>query len=465
MSTLAEDPLAQGGIEGFARRLRAGGITARAAVDAYLDRIAVLDPTLEAFIHVAAEQARESADGIDRLLAGGTDLGPLMGVPVAIKDLFAVEGMPTRAGSNLDLADCIGPEGGFVRALKRAGCVVLGKTRTIEFAAGAQNLIHPTPWNPCDAKTRRTPGGSSHGSAVAMAAGLCGFAVGSDTGGSVRLPAALCGVFGLKTSMGVWPLDGIFPLCPSMDSVGLLTAGAADAAIIYHALGEGSRMHRLSLRGARFGVPRPQCIDMDADVATRYETALQTLEREGAELVDVDWPSPAEQDVVRDIFAAMVPADLMTTIGQDRFEAKRQSIDPVPVVRLQGAADLRAIDYLRLQRRYRELSRLAAKRMQGLDAVVSPTTPLTPRPVSEVATVDAAVAFVGRSLANARSCNVYDLCAVSVPLPGGEGELPVGLQVACNAGSESPLLALACAVEAAVGLRQRPEMTGFIPGR
>ena len=197
------DPLA-GGIHDFGHRLRRGELTAARATERYLARIEALDGILGAYEHVAAEQALAQASAIDALLASGTDLGPLMGVPVALKDIFAVDGMPTTAGSLVDVRDLIGREGSFVKLLKRAGCVVLGLTRTVEFALGAtgMNYTRGTPRNPWDAETFRLASGSSSGSAVAMAAGLCGFTVGSDTGGSVRGPAAFCGVVGLKTTAG-----------------------------------------------------------------------------------------------------------------------------------------------------------------------------------------------------------------------------------------------------------------------
>ena len=202
MKTLPPDPIQQMGIVQFGIRLRRGEISSEAVTLQYLERITALNSKLAAYVHVATESAVEAARGIDRLIKGGTDLGPLMGVPIAIKDIFTVEGMPTKAGSKLDISDLVAAEGSFIKSLKRQGCVILGKTRTIEFAAGAQNVKHPTPWNPWDPDTHRTPGGSSSGSAVALSAGLCAFAVGSDTGGSVRLPAALCGLFGLKPSVG-----------------------------------------------------------------------------------------------------------------------------------------------------------------------------------------------------------------------------------------------------------------------
>ncbi len=182
MSELVDDPLGNGGIAEFGRRLRAGEITSEAATRAYLERIEALDGKLGAYQHVAAESALAAAQAMDRLLKAGTDLGPLMGLPVAIKDLFAVDGMPTTAGSKIDVADMIGDEGTFVRRLKRCGVVVLGKTRTVEFALGGTgtNTVRGTPWNPWDAKVHRAPGGSSSGAAVAMAAGLCALAMWSN---------------------------------------------------------------------------------------------------------------------------------------------------------------------------------------------------------------------------------------------------------------------------------------------
>jgi len=231
VTTLPADPLASG-IEAYARRLRRSEITVEAATKAYLDRIGALDPHFGAYQHVAAGPALAEAQALDRLLAAGGDLGPLTGVPVAIKDIFAVDGTPTTAGSKLDVLDLIGPEGPFVKRLRQAGCVILGKVKTVEFALGAVGISQPrgTPWNPWDAAVHRIPGGSSSGPAVAVAAGLCGFAIGSDTGGSVRLPACFCGTFGHKTSVGLWPTAGVFPLSGALDTIGPLTASAADGA-------------------------------------------------------------------------------------------------------------------------------------------------------------------------------------------------------------------------------------------
>ncbi len=171
-----------------------------------------------------------------------------MGVPVDVKVLFAVGRMPTTAGSQVDVADLAAREGPFIAGLRRAGAVILGKTKTVEFAFGATgtNAIRGTPWNPHDAAIH-FPGGSSSGSAVLVAAGLCAFAIGSDTGGSVRIPAALCGVFGLKTMVGLFDTSGVFPLSTTLDTIGLLTRSAADAALAFTVLtGRAVAGHRAS---------------------------------------------------------------------------------------------------------------------------------------------------------------------------------------------------------------------------
>ncbi len=165
------DPVDQRGLAGFADDLRAGRISIAAATEAYLRRIEALNPRLDAFQHVDGDRTLAQARALDALLAAGTDLGPLMGVPVAIKDILVVDGMPTTNGSKLDMSDVMGPEGAFVRALKHAGCVILGKTKTVEFAMGSTGINHVrgTPWNPWDASIHRIPGGSSSGSAPVFA--------------------------------------------------------------------------------------------------------------------------------------------------------------------------------------------------------------------------------------------------------------------------------------------------------
>src|SRR5581483_3524006 len=191
------DLAAELSLAGVAAALRDGRLTSEAVTRSYLQRIERVDRKIGSYLFINP-QALEEACTFDRRRAAGEDLGPLMGLPVAIKQIFSVAGFPASPASRLDVANLIPQEGPFITGLKRAGVVVLGLTRTTEFAAATINTTSPAPWNPWDASVKRVCGGSSHGSAAAQAAGLCAFAVGSDTGGSVRFPAAMCGVVGFK---------------------------------------------------------------------------------------------------------------------------------------------------------------------------------------------------------------------------------------------------------------------------
>jgi aspartyl-tRNA(Asn)/glutamyl-tRNA(Gln) amidotransferase subunit A len=461
MSELSPDPLADG-IEDFGQRLRQGAVSAEAATAAYLARIEAL-PRLGAFEHVAADRALACARALDRLLAAGTDLGPLMGVPVAIKDIVAVDGMPVTAGSALDVAALIGPEGGFVKALRHAGCVILGKTRTVEFALGGAdgvNTVRGTPWNPWDSHVQRGPGGSSSGSAVAVAAGLCGFAIGSDTGGSVRLPAALCGIFGLKPTTGTWPTDGVFPLCQTLDTLGLLTRSAADAARVHATLTH--RPPPAPARLARLVLGRPvnQFVDPpDAEVETAFAAALAALQEAGARIVDVEVPELGPPEA---FFHAIVPAGFLAAFGRERFLAERQHLGPDIAARGEAGLAITADAYLGWQRRRQELCRRAHEAIQGFDGWITPTLGLVAPPVADFAEVTRAFAINARIGHYTRPVNLFGFCATSTPIPGGT--LPMALQVMAPAGADGALLATAMAIEALLGAPRAPDLTGFLGG-
>lgn len=459
MAPLSSDPPEGIGIVEFGRCLRRGRISAEAVTGTYLERISALDPRLGAFTHVAAEQALAAARAVDRLLAAGIDLGPLMGVPVAVKDLFTVQGMPTTAGSKLDVSDLVGPEGGFVKTMKRAGCIILGKTKTTEFALGGVNLIHQLPWNPCDATTRRMPGGSSHGSAVAMAAGLCALSVGSDAGGSVRQPAALCGVFGYKASPGIWPTDGVFPLSTTMDSIGIFSASARDTAAAFAVLTGRSAPEPRSVRGLRLGKPANHYFDdLDPEVEKCVANALAVLEAGGAEIVPVEVPETSEIDTV---FARMLPAELIATLGRERFLKGKGVIDPVAWERALGGLELSASDYITLLRRHHALCRIEQERMRGLDGWVTPTVPGLPIPVAACSDVEKAAAWNKLATRNTRPGNLFGQCGVSIPIQMLGAPLPVGLQIMCALDRDDTLLSIAIGIEDAIGRAPRPDLSAF----
>jgi aspartyl-tRNA(Asn)/glutamyl-tRNA(Gln) amidotransferase subunit A len=456
------DPLEGISIAEFGRRLRRGETSIGSTVEAYLERIRLLDGRLGAYEYVAGDLAVATARAMDCMLAAGVDLGPLMGVPVAVKDLIAVEGMPTRAGSNLDVADIIGREGSFIRRLKRAGCIVLGKAKTVEFALGAvgTNTIRGTPWNPCDPDIARIPGGSSSGPAVAVAARLCPFAIGSDTGGSVRLPAALCGTFGLKTTVGLWPLDGVFPLSPTFDSLGLLTRTAEDASTVFYGLAEKHEPPPARVAGLRFGNPRSSFYEgLDPAVASCTEAALQGLEAAGASLVDIDVPEAAQRS---EFFPVILPTELIAVLGRERFEAGRSAMDPVVAARAAGGLETTADHYIRLLWRQRDLVRVAQDRMAELDGWIMPSAALLPPPVSDFDDLESGLRLAFSITQNSQPMNLFGQCGVSLPIHHLGSHLPVGLQIACAPNHDEQALAIARAVEQVLGTARPPDLSGFL---
>ena len=454
---LPPNPFADLSLAEFGARLRRRETTAEAVTRALLDRIDVLNPKLNAFHFVARDAALSRAREIDQLLAQGTDLGPLMGVPVAVKDLYVVDGMPTNAGSSLDVRDVTPPEGSFVKALKRCGCVILGKTRTSEFALGGINFKHPVPWNPCDAKVHRMPGGSSHGSAVAQAAGLCAFSAGTDTGGSVRLPAALNGVVGHKFSSRGFSIDGIFPLSPTLDSVGTFTASVADNVLVYTALTGQAVPATPPLAQLKFGKPREVFYDdLDAEVAARIDAALTKIAAAGASIAPVSVPEIAEFDPV---FGGIVPGELVEILGRARIERDRALFDDIAQSRVIAATQYPPARLADAKKRQVELRDLVRAKMQGLDGWLAPTTPLVPGPLANDFTLMPALEWNKRALRNTRIGNVFEQCGVSLPLAG---DLPVGLQIACSGLEDAKLLSLAAAIEAVVGRVPRPDMKAFL---
>ncbi|TDI58264.1 MAG: amidase [Alphaproteobacteria bacterium] len=462
MTVLPPDPLESGGIAEYGKRLRAGDITAEDATVAYLDRIEALDPKLGAYEYIAGEQALKAARALDLLLAAGTDLGPLMGVPVAIKDLFAVEGMPAHAGSNLDLSDVIGVEGSFVKRLKRAGCVILGKTKTVEFALGTTGISKPrgTPWNPWDAKVHRVPGGSSSGSGVSAAASLCGFAIGTDTGGSVRLPASFCGVFGLKTTVGLWPTDGVFPLSPDLDSIGLMTRSAADAALVFAALTRQPVPRARPRRGLRLGRPSNYFFDnLEKQVEQCLEAALAALAEAGVEIVPVEVPEAPEREKY---FPVALPADLITVLGRERFVEGRDAIDPIVAARGEVGLDVGAPEYNRLQRRRRELCDSVKERFRGLDGWLTPTIARVTVPLSDFDDLEEGMKLTLAITQATQPVNLLALCSTSTPIQQLGAQLPVGLQVVCPGGGDADALSIALAIEDVVGSPPHPDLSGFL---
>jgi aspartyl-tRNA(Asn)/glutamyl-tRNA(Gln) amidotransferase subunit A len=428
---------------------------ASARLEACLARIA--DPAGEgsrAFTKIYAEQARAAAAAADARAKLGQSLGPLDGRIVSIKDLFDVPGEATTAGSKLlrDAAPAT-TEAPAVARLRRAGAVIIGKTNMTEFAFSGVgiNPHYGTPGNPADRS--RIPGGSSSGGAVSVADGMAEITIGSDTGGSTRIPAALCGIVGLKPSQSRVPTTGAFPLSFSLDSIGPMGSSVADCAAA-DAVMAGEAPDTLSpapLAGLRLGIPRGLLLEnLEAPVSQSFDAALAALGTAGVRLSDhpvADLLSAMLEATGKGPFAAIEAAH----IHRDWFESRAGDFDPVVRGRIERGRSIPAMDYVFAQQRRFALIRAMDARLADLDALVLPTTALTAPKIADLAQDEAAFTATNLLLLrNPSMGNFFDLCAISLPLPVGlrSGNLPVGLMLVARNGQDRRLLRLAMSIEA-----------------
>lgn len=461
LGSLPPDPMEDLTIAGFAREFRAGRASSEAITRTYLQRIALLDGRLGSYQHVEQETALRAARQMDERRRAGVDLGPLMGVPVAIKDIFAVAGMPTTAGSRLDVTDAIGTEGPVVQRLRSLGCVILGKTKTVEFAFGpaGTNEVLGTPVNPWDPVVHRIPGGSSSGSAVAVAAGLCAFSLASDTGGSVRVPAALCGIFGLKLTAGRCSMAGAFPLAPTLDSPALLTRSAADAALVYAALCRRQDIGPAKLDGLRLGRSDAYfLVDLQPEVKREAARALARLGGHGVRYVERAMANLEHRTLFN---RTIVTSELLATLGRERAIAEQGAMDPVVAQRLRSGFDLSCDEYDAMLRRHAAMKTEAAAEMADLDAWVAPTIAVAAPPLLETLEPEKGSALAAHLTRNTGPMNMFGQCGFSMPIQSRDARLPVGLQITCSGFEEEKALSIALALENALGAPVMPDMTPF----
>lgn len=452
-------PFAFATLESAARALASGEVTSAELVDGWLGRIADLDGRLHAFVAVFADAARAAAAAADLQRAAGRCAGPLHGLPVAVKDLFDCAGHPTGAGSRALDAAPAARSATAVRRLEAAGMIVLGKTHTVEFAYGGwgTNPVTGTPWNPWDPAVHRAPGGSSSGSAVAVAAGLAPAALGSDTGGSLRTPAGFCGLVALKTSRGVAGRGGVFPLSPSLDAIGPLTRSVRDAALIVDALqgpdpddDETRQVPRLDLmsdieRGAgglRIGrLPDRELAALAPEMRALHDATVDMLERLGARVSEVALPRRVADYL--DDAGLMMSAESYARLAAvvDRDDAP---VDPVIRARITRGRALSAADYIGLIERRRRDRAAVAGALDRLDAVIAPITQAPAPPVAEI-DEDAPPTLYGRVV------NFLDLASLALPLGRSADGLPMGMQVIVRKLDDALALRIGRALEHAHG--------------
>ena len=420
----------------------------RDRTEAALARIAAA-PEAAIFTRVYAQRARAEADAADARRRDGVTLGALDGVLVSIKDLFDVAGETTLAGSRL-LADHppAGADAPVVARLRRAGAVILGKTSMSEFAFSGLGL-NPhtgTPGNAHD--PARIPGGSSAGAGVAVALGLCDIAIGTDTGGSVRIPAAFNGIVGLKPTARRVPTAGAFPLSYTLDSIGPLAAtvqACADADAVMSG-GETGPMVPAALAGLRIGVPRGRLFaDTEPAVAQAFEATLGRLSTAGARITDLDIEDILEAMRLT-LAAAPIAAAEAAAIHADWLESRADAFDPRVLQRIRGGAGVAAPAYVRTLRRRAELVAMAAARLDACDVLALPTVPMLAPLLAPLEDDDAAFARTNLlALRNPTVGNFLDLCGLSLPMR--TDGLPAGLMLMAPALQDARMLAIGRAVE------------------
>ena len=426
------------GIVDLGRRYRDGSLTPRLVVEQSLARLAAWEPRLNAFAHVMATSALAVADRLGAELASGHDRGPLHGIPVAIKDLIDIAGEPTGFGSRVGPPVVATADAELVRRLREAGAIVIGKTNLLEYAYG---IAHPDVGqtnNPND--PGRTSGGSSGGSAAAVAAGIVPLAIGTDTGGSIRIPAAYCGVVGLKPSFGRVPLDGVFPLSQSLDHAGPLARSVEDAALALAALaGTQAELPTIPLAGLRLGLVTRHfnSTEITPGVRACLDAALALFRAAGASLIELEIPRVGDANAALGTIlrpeASLIHANLM--------RLNPAGYAPQTLAQLQGGRGISAVDYLEALGMRDVLRRIVEQQFEAVDVLVGPSVPFIAPFTDPVIEEDEDGEMLSSGLANLTG-------HPAISLPAGLSEnLPVGLQLMGPLGRDERLLTVSKALE------------------
>jgi aspartyl-tRNA(Asn)/glutamyl-tRNA(Gln) amidotransferase subunit A len=444
----------------IARELRERRATARELVEAAIARHARFGERLHAYSFWAPEQARTVAQAADAAFSAGVSAGPLQGLPVSIKDLFAAAGYPCFAGSSRRLpADPWERDGPLVATLRRQLGVIMGKTHMVEFAFGGtgQNTHHGAPYNPWDPAAQRSVGGSSSGAGVSLLEGSALLAFGSDTAGSVRIPACMTGNAGLKVTIGRWSTEGVVPLSFTFDTPGLLARSVSDLAYGFGALDPAgidasaliAQGGTRDLTGVRLGVGDPFLWrDCDPGIAETVQEAVDALVRAGAVARDFTLP---EAEAAYGVFLDGGLSAIELRSFLDQLPEWLDQLDPVIAPAVRNAESLSAREYLARAARLANLARAAAPRLDVVDVIASPTLCLTPPLMSDVADADSHLRVNRRIVRNTAWVNYLGLCAITMPVGHDRAGMPVGVQLTAPTHAEEKLLTIALAAERVLG--------------
>lgn len=462
--TAADDDLCFAPLHRLRDRIEAGELSPNTLLGACLEQIQRTDGELHAFVEVYRDQARAAASAMTALRDAGYSLGPLHGIPLAIKDLCHIAGRVTTGGSLLWKESVATVTAAVIERLKAAGAIIIGKTHMVEFAFGGwgTNAAMGTPKNPWDRRTHRVPGGSSSGSGVAVSAGMAPAALGSDTGGSVRIPASFNGIVGLKTTVGRVSNYGTLPLAATLDTIGPMTRSVEDAAILLEAIaGTDPRdpatsgvpplgaLHQLKsgVDGLRLGaLPDSERDELDPEVLDAYIAALRLLEQRGAHLVEVELPCSFREYQSR---CGHIMAPEGYAANREWIEMPNGPFDPNVRSRVLSGKTIPASDYLAALAHRREAKRAFLAAIDGIDALLTPTTPLPAIPVAEV---DEASGAPSRFT---RAGNYLDLCGLALPCGFSREGLPLSLQILGRGYDEATILRIGWAYESATPWHDR----------
>jgi aspartyl-tRNA(Asn)/glutamyl-tRNA(Gln) amidotransferase subunit A len=417
---------------------RSGALSPLELTRLTLERIERLNPRLNAFITVTAERALEQAAKAERELHSGVDRGPLHGVPIALKDLIDTAGIRTTCGSSILRNHVPEFDAPIVMRLHEAGAVMVGKTNLLEFAYG---IVHPDYGqtnNPFDPS--RTAGGSSGGTAAAVAAGLCFAAVGTDTGGSIRIPAAYCGVAGLKPTYGLTSLEGVFPLSWSLDHAGPIARSSHDARLLLEGM-TGARLDRKpEVKGLRFGVLQRDGAEMEPEVIAAFDAVCATLEQAGAQVFEVNIPDLELADAA--LLNVLLPE--ASAIHARWLETRAEEYAPFTRMQIELGFAVPAVVHVRAQQYRRHLTRQFLNVFERVDAILSPTAPwVAPQEDPVFAADDAGAAEARRT----GPYNLTGLPALTINCGFGAHGLPVGVQIATRPHQDALTLAIGSALE------------------
>ncbi|HEX3881653.1 MAG TPA: amidase [Stellaceae bacterium] len=426
------------------------------AVEACLARIAAHESKLHAFVDVYEDEARLAAEAADKAIRSGHAVGPLHGVPIALKDLIDLEGRVTTGGSAV-WRDRISPvTATLAKKLITAGMIVIGKTHTVEFAMGGwgTNQHMGTPWNPWDLDVARTPGGSSSGTGVAVAAGFAPWGIGTDTGGSVRLPASWCGLSGLKTTIGRVSTYGILPLAPSLDTPGPIARTVEDAALLFTVMQGADPLDPRTLsapppcnplptlkrgvKGLRLGrMPVGERAGTADDVLAAYDASLDLLARMGAEIVNPPLPFRFADTMLQT--GRIIGSESYALVG-DIVDNPNLPVDEAVRPRIRLGRSITAREYLTALADRDRVKREFLGAMEGIDALLTPTTQTAAIPIHDIDQNTTPAHYT-------RVFNLLEMCALSLPNGFTADGLPISLQIACHPYDEATALRIGWAYQ------------------